>query len=131
MTKTIPLFSKFITEMARFSGQLKYFEDIQQTLKDSQKQYYTDDYFNTVMERVNQLSDPRVVSSDYSPVYISVEHALLSQRPKARYFAGTGAQISVTLATHCPNWFLDWLFTSSPALYLEKGLLPPNNMQFD
>ena len=118
--------------MAKFGGQSKYFEDIQQKLNDSQKQYYNDVYFKTTMERMSQLSqDVRVISPDYSPVYIAVEHALLSQRPKARYFAGTGARVMITLVTHCPNWFLDWLLTSNPAVFLEKGLLPPDNMQFD
>ena len=72
-----------------------------------------------------------VVSADYRPIYHAVDHALLSQTPKARYLAGFGARFVTILTTHFPSWFLDIFLTSSTLFYREKGLEPPTNMKFE
>ena len=130
----------YISDITRYADrQKKFLDEIKQTLTESQKMYYYDTYFNTVMERSTRLQNAPAnsrareygVSSDFSSVFLGVDHALLSRTPKARYPVGYGSQLTMFIMNHCPNWMLDLILTASTFTYREKGLKPPPNMRFE
>ena len=126
--------------MTRYAErQKKYMSEIQDSLTKSQQAYFNDTYFKTVLERSTRLekADPNSrakkmgASDDFSPIYHAVEHALLSATPRARYPAGSGARFALSLMTHFPSLFLDYMLCASTITCREKGLAPPRNMEFD
>lgn len=116
-----------------------YLDDVKDSLSKSQKVYFTDTYFKKVMERstsierakTNTVAKELRASSDYTPLYHAVDHALLSKTPRARYPAGRGARFALSLMAHCPSWLADFILTFTTVTYLEKGLEPLVNMTFD
>ena len=126
--------------MSRYwDRQQKFFDEIKETLNKSQRMYYSDLYFKKVIERFSRAKSypadstakKYALPSDYSPVHLAVDHALLSRTPKARYCAGFGARFIMAMMTHLPNWLLDFLLMSNSYTCREIDLEPVVNMKFD
>ncbi|XP_072033437.1 D-beta-hydroxybutyrate dehydrogenase, mitochondrial-like [Amphiura filiformis] len=129
--------SVFNTNMTQFGDrQEKFLDEIKETLNKSQKMYYNALYFKKVIERSKGVDVAAGKSTanylaDYSPIFLGVDHALLSQTPKARYNLGFGCSLIMAVLIHLPNWLLDFLLTFSPITYREIDLEPRVNMKFE